>query len=141
MKIVVGVDGSATANTAALVAGRLAQALNAQLHVVSAYKRDSVEHFDGGTLEVTISSHEHAQAIAENSAARVAKAFNNVEIICAACKGRAAEAIADYARSQDADLLVIGNKHVQGLSRVLGSVAREVISIADCDVYIAHTHD
>ena len=41
---------------------------------------------------------------------------------------------------RDADVIVVGNKRVQGVSRILGSIARYVAAHAPCDVYIAHTH-
>ena len=36
-------------------------------------------------------------------------------------------------------MIVVGNKRVQGLARVLGSVASAVAQHAPCDVYIAKT--
>ena len=35
--------------------------------------------------------------------------------------------------------MVVGNKNIRGVSRVLGSVARKVASGATCDLYIANT--
>jgi len=44
------------------------------------------------------------------------------------------------AESLGADLIVVGNKRVQGLGRILGSIAEDVAHHSTCDVYIAHTH-
>lgn len=44
------------------------------------------------------------------------------------------------AEELDAEIIVIGNKRVQGIARILGSIARDVAAHAPCDVYVAHTH-
>jgi nucleotide-binding universal stress UspA family protein len=38
-----------------------------------------------------------------------------------------------------ADLIVVGNRRVQGIGRLLGSVATDVAQHAPCDVYIVKT--
>lgn len=139
MRIVVGVDGSETAETAALVAGRLAQALQADLHLLMAFKRDAVEQFEGGTQEVVLSTAEQADAVVERSARRIRKVFPDVQVVPASVRGRAVESLVRYAESIDAGLIVVGNRRAQGIGRILGSVARDVTATAPCDVYVAHT--
>lgn len=139
MKIVAGVDGTDTAETAALVAGRLAQALSAELHLVMAFRRDAVEQFEGGTQDVVLSTSEQADAVVERSARRLRKVFPDVQVVPASARGRAAEALVRYADQVDADLIVVGNRRAQGFSRILGSVAADVTASAPCDVYVAHT--
>ena len=39
----------------------------------------------------------------------------------------------------DALMIVVGNRRVQGVSRVLGSIANDVLKQAPCDVLIANT--
>ncbi|WP_281445477.1 universal stress protein, partial [Paenarthrobacter nicotinovorans] len=48
-------------------------------------------------------------------------------------------ALVNEAEMQDARLIVVGNRRMQGLGRVLGSVANTVAHTAPCDVYIAKT--
>ncbi|MGZ4715183.1 MAG: universal stress protein [Acidimicrobiales bacterium] len=50
-----------------------------------------------------------------------------------------AEAILDVARDVDADLIVVGNKGMQGPSRILGSVTNTVSHHAPCSVLIVST--
>ena len=50
-----------------------------------------------------------------------------------------ASALCDEAERLDASIIVVGNKRVQGISRVLGSIAGGVAKMAPCDVYIVHT--
>ena len=56
-----------------------------------------------------------------------------------ATSGRPAAALLQAAERFDAELIVVGNKNVQGASRILGSVAKEVAKRARCDLYVAHT--
>ena len=43
------------------------------------------------------------------------------------------------AKAVEADVIVVGNKRVKGASRVLGSVAKQVLHHADCHVLITDT--
>jgi nucleotide-binding universal stress UspA family protein len=140
MRIVTGVDGSETADTAALVAARLADALGAELHVVSAYRRYQVEHFEGGTIDVAISTKEQAQSVVDKSTRRLRKVFPEVTVHTKTKRGKPAEVLVHHAEEIDAHLIVVGNKRVQGVGRILGSIARDVTALAPCDVYVAHTH-
>ena len=136
--IVVGVDGSPTAATAAQSAARLAAAMGARLHVVCAYDRDRVQEVVGeGTDHWLLSSADEAAATAQ----AVAGALDApaVEVTSAAALGRPGEALVGEAERLEATMIVVGNKRVQGIARVLGSVATAVAQHAPCDVYIAKT--
>jgi nucleotide-binding universal stress UspA family protein len=50
-----------------------------------------------------------------------------------------ADALCAEAERLGASIIVVGNKRVQGMARVLGSVAAEVARHAPCHVFIAHT--
>ena len=80
------------------------------------------------------------QSVAESARRRVRRVFGEVATVAAARRGKPADALVRYAETIDADLIVVGNKRVQGLSRLLGSVAHDVTAQAHCDVYVAHTH-
>jgi nucleotide-binding universal stress UspA family protein len=56
-----------------------------------------------------------------------------------ALAGRPATALVDEAIRLGASLIVVGNRRVQGVGRVLGSVATNVAAHAPCDVYIVKT--
>lgn len=61
------------------------------------------------------------------------------EVTTAVGSGKAADVICSEAERVGAELIVVGNKRTQGVSRVLGAVAAKVLSHTPCDVYIAHT--
>ena len=39
----------------------------------------------------------------------------------------------------DAELIVVGNRRMQGVQRLLGAVANDVVHHADCDVLVVKT--
>ncbi|GAA3517455.1 universal stress protein [Nocardioides daeguensis] len=139
--IVTGVDGSETASTAAERAAVLARALGARLHVVSAYGKLEQETVKIGSDTMFLSSEKDAEDVAAKVAAALRAAHPDVEITSGAAEGKPGEALVATAEALGAELIVVGNKRVQGIAgRVLGSIARDVAVHASCDVYIAHTH-
>lgn len=135
--IVVGADGSDTARRAVSKAAELAVGLGARLHVVCAYERLEVATLNRGE-QFRYASDEEAQALAENEAAQVRGV--GVDVVAETAMGKPADALLKVADDLDADLIVVGNKRVQGMARLLGSIASSVASKAPCDVYVAHTH-
>ncbi len=136
--IVVGIDGSDTAARAANTAAELAKALDAKLLLVCAYEKAEVTRIQAGAEEFIFSTEAEARKTAES----VAGTLHGVadDVVPMARRGKPAEALIDVAEDRDAVLIVVGNKRVQGLARILGSVASDVAAKAPCDVYIAHTH-
>ena len=129
--IVVGVDGSGTAKKAAERARDLAVALEATLHVVSAFDSDRTGIFGTGSDQVLVSDADSA----ENVARLVANSLGGATTVTyAAARGKAAEALVN------ARMIVVGNRRMQGVGRVLGSIANSVAHNAPCDVYIANTY-
>jgi len=139
-RIIVGVDGSDTAAAAAKKAAALAAATGAQLDVAVAYGKLEVERIDAGGEEFIYSNENEAKALAAEVARGLKADHPDLQVTPRAVGGKPAEALVDAARDHGADLIVVGNKRVQGLARVLGSIAADVARHADCDVYIAHTH-
>lgn len=136
--IVVGVDDSESALKAAQRAAELAATTGAVLHVVSAVDDrrplpDSTDVPEG----VGTTPGEQAEAIA----AGVANALSDIttQVHASPHPGRPGDALVSVAKEVDADLIVVGNRRVQGLARVLGSVATDVLHHAPCDVYIVKT--
>jgi nucleotide-binding universal stress UspA family protein len=140
-KILVGVDSSTTASSAAAKAGALAAALGAELHVVTAYGKQAVETVEIGHETFVISTEDEATQLTDGIAAQLGVAHPELTIITGAFEGRPAHAIVEAAAAEKVDLIVIGNKRVQGVARVLGSIATSVLHKAHCDVYVAHTHE
>lgn len=139
--IVTGVDGSETATAAAERAAVLAGALGARLHVMSAYGKFEQETVKIGSDTMFLSSEKDAEDVAAKVTAVLRAAHPDVEITSGAAEGKPGEALVATAEALGAELIVVGNKRVQGIAgRVLGSIARDVAVHASCDVYIAHTH-
>lgn len=135
--IIVGVDGSDTARQAARAAAGLASELGSVLHVVSAYERDEAEVVGEGNDRWLMSAAKDAEAVAREVASSVRAVVPTVT--SSAALGRPAEVLISEAERLDARLIVVGNKNMQGLRRVLGSVANSVAHHASCDVYIVKT--
>jgi 3-phenylpropionate/trans-cinnamate dioxygenase ferredoxin reductase subunit len=124
-KIVVGTDGSATANVARDVAIRLAKRFKAQLVLVSAY-------------ELPHRRREQAEAVLNEALEAAKKA--KVTAIAALQSAAPADLILSVADEQKADLLVVGNKGIgQGGRFRLGSVPDRIAYFAPCDLLIFDT--
>lgn len=137
--IVVGVDGSETALRAAHKAAELAQALGAELHILSAYGKFEVEVFSSGQEEIEFSTAKDAASTARDIEASLRKEFPGLSVSSAPAEGKPGAALANTAQRLGADLIVVGNRRVQGLTRMLGSIARDVAAHAPCDLYVVHT--
>ena len=135
--IIVGVDGSDTARSAAQIAASLAAATGARLHLVSAYQERPSKAIDGGPGFGMLTSLTQAESLLAGIASELRPTVEKVTI--GVIEGKAAEGVCQVAQETEADLIVVGNKRVQGLSRVLGSVATKILQSSPCDVYVAHT--
>jgi nucleotide-binding universal stress UspA family protein len=135
--IVVGVDGSGTAKKAAESARDLAKALGASLHVVSAFDTDRTEVFGSGSDQWIVSDADGAENVAKTVANSLGQ---DIKVTYSAARGKPAEALIREADRLDARMIVVGNRRMQGIGRVLGSVANSVAHNAPCDVYIANTY-
>lgn len=135
--VIVGVDGSETAMRAAEAAQRLAIGLGASLRVVSAFDSNRTEVVEIGTDKWIVSDAAEAETVARTVAERLAD--DRLAVTYSAARGKPGEALVKEAEIHDATLIVVGNRRMQGLGRVLGSVANTVAHTAPCDVYIAKT--
>ena len=123
-RIVVGYDGSDTARKAVEEAASVARDTSAELHVVQVLSAPLI----GAGASAT-----------DDETDRLRLTFPDLDMEPAVLHGPAARVIVDFATAIEADLIVVGNRRVQGLSRVLGSVAIDVLRNAPCSVYVAHT--
>ncbi|GAB5077575.1 universal stress protein [Arthrobacter sp. AD-310] len=135
--VVVGVDASASARKAAEVALGLAESLGASLHVVTAFESENAETFGVGSDRVTVYSGDSAEHVAQSLAA----SKPGVQVTHFAARGKPADSLIKEAIRLDARLIVVGNRRMRGIGRLLGSVANSVAHNAPCDVYIANTYD
>ena len=143
--IVVGTDGSDTAQTAVRYSIDLARQLGARLQIVSAYEPVSNQRLRSEQVEVPsdlqwmINPREDVLALREAAAKEASDAgVDNVETF--ARQGDAADAILDVAEEQRSDLIVVGNKGMTGAKRfLLGSVPNKVSHHAPSSVLIVRT--
>ncbi|MGI9608458.1 MAG: universal stress protein [Acidimicrobiales bacterium] len=133
--IVVGYDGTDRAMRAVQEASNIAEMSGGTMHVVTAVPKDEVHDFGDGSDRRVMSDVE----IANDRLDRVADDFRHLRVSTAAVEGGPARVLINEARSLDADVIVVGNKNVQGVARVFGSVAEDVAHRAPCAVLIAKT--
>lgn len=146
-RIVVGSDGSASADRAVAEAATLAAGLGASLHVVSAYYGLAGGVLPRGLRSVPeglsdlgwmVASKEDAGAVVD-AGRRTALAVG-VEATGEVRRGDPASVLVTVAGEQDADLVVVGSKGLRGARRyLLGGVADKVVRHAPCSVLIART--
>jgi nucleotide-binding universal stress UspA family protein len=141
--IVVGTDGSATAEVAVDRAAELARALGAQLHVVTAYSSGSSEVSIAAAAGAVMPASAvdegaiHAREIVDRTSARFRG--EGIQVATHACEGEPAEVLMTIAGEQHAQMIVVGNRGMAGARRVLGSVPNSVSHRARCGVLIVPT--
>jgi len=138
--IVVGIDGSATAEKALDKAIELARISNARLHVVNAYEpaHARVEGAPSGE-SYQVSESFKADAVLERALDRAG--VDGLTIEQHAPKGDPADGLLGVADETGSDLIVIGSVGMQGPKRVFGSVPNTVSHKSRCDVLIVQTAD
>jgi nucleotide-binding universal stress UspA family protein len=135
--VVVGADESATAAEAVRVAIELVKLSGGRLHVVTAYKPQQLHAPVGEEFSGSLSSGDLAQNVLADLASRARS--GGVEVETHLKNADPADAICGVATEVKADVIVVGNKGMQGLRRVLGSVPNSVAHQAPCAVLIAFT--
>ena len=133
--VVVGVDRSDTARRAAHAAAELASAYGVNLHIVMCVEETkSVGVAVGGDVFRSDWLTEAEQFLDELERALPHDSFSRH-----IGPGEPATVLCDEAKRLDAKAIAVGNRRVQGLRRVLGSVASDVLRHAPCDVLVANT--
>jgi nucleotide-binding universal stress UspA family protein len=142
--IVVGTDGSETAQKAVDEAVGLAKLTGAKLELVSAYEpvssqrlRVEARHVPAD-LQWMVNPREDVDATLAEAAERAGEA--GVESRSYAREGDPADAILAVSEELGSDLIVVGNKGMTGAKRfLLGSVPNKVSHHAPCSVMIIRT--
>ncbi len=139
--IVVGTDGSETAKQAVSEAVRLAKALSAPVHVVSAYEPVHAKVTgapDGAAKVWQPLPHDQVEGILGQAVAGVRLA--GVEVTSHAIRKDPADALLAVADEVDATMIVVGSKGMHGARRLaLGNVPNKVSHHARCNVLIVAT--
>jgi nucleotide-binding universal stress UspA family protein len=137
--IVVGTDGSETAEGAVREATELAKLTGARLHVVTAYPAEQYRERLGRTARRDpVDLREVAEAVTQRVAQRIGP--DGIDIDTHARAGDPAEVLIDVAEETDANLIVVGSKGMRGAARfLLGSVPGKVSHHARASVLIVRT--
>jgi nucleotide-binding universal stress UspA family protein len=142
--VVVGTDGSETAELAVRSAAELAAAFGARLTVVTAFTprpeeeakrvQEAPEDVRWAITDAT-SAEEHAR-----QARTIARDMGVEDVVLRVDSGDPASLLIDAANDSGADVIVVGSKGMTSAKRfVLGSVPNKVSHHAPCDVAIIHT--
>jgi nucleotide-binding universal stress UspA family protein len=143
--IVVGTDGSETADKAVLEAAALASQLGAAIDIVSAYAPNANQRLSEEPLQAPedlqwkLTGREDVDAKLRD-AKKLAEEAGVSDVNVHAREGDPADAILDVAEERGSDLIVVGNKGMSGAKRfLLGSVPNKVSHHAPCSVLIVRT--
>lgn len=140
--IVVGTDGSETAKRAVREAAGLARAVGGELHVVSAFEPAGgrIAGAPEGAAKVwAVAPDFEVEGLIEEALASVRE--SGIEAKSHTVKGDPVDALLEVAERVGADLIVVGNRGMHGMGRVLGSVPNKVSHRAGCSVLIVATGD
>lgn len=135
-EIIVGVDESATAKIAATQAAELALQTGKPLHLVMALKRRQASTFQAGAERVVIDNISLGEDFLRSLKGELPGGMNATHAVM---MKDPADALCDEAERLGASMIVVGNRRVQGVTRVLGSIPLDVAKQAPCNVYIVHT--
>jgi nucleotide-binding universal stress UspA family protein len=136
--IVVGIDGSPTAEKALEKAVDLACMSSARLHVVSAYEPAHARVSGAPSGEMfQVGESFKADAVLQRALGR--PGADGLSIEQHAPKGDPADGLLAVADQTGSDLIVIGSVGMQGPKRIFGSVPNSVSHKSRCDVLIVQT--
>jgi nucleotide-binding universal stress UspA family protein len=132
--IVVGTNGSETARRAVAEAARIARAIGAEIHVVSAYEGSTAIAGDFVIPPV-------GEDLTEETLAEAVEALRSSEVPVTvhSARGAPADALLEVAAAVGATMIVVGNQGMHGARRILGSVPNSVSHRARCNVLIVQT--
>ena len=144
MEIVVGVDGSPVAVSVLQAAIEEARLRQARLHVVHvvyvpATWVDGMTFMPGNVID---GAYEAAEAIKKSIWERVTATLEGTDLewIPADRSGYPPDEVVEYAKSVEADLIVVGSRGFGDLkSLLLGSTSHRVSHLSPCDVLIVKT--
>lgn len=140
--VVVGTDGSSTADKAVQAAADIARSWGAELHVVTAVRapRPGMAEATGAPLVDTgvgqALADEAAKSVGEEA---VEKYGDGLKVEAHSAQGSPDDVILNTATDVGADLIVVGSKGMRGARRYLGSVPNSVAHAAHCAVLVVKT--
>jgi nucleotide-binding universal stress UspA family protein len=140
--LVVGTDGSETADRAVAAAAEIARSWGSELHIVTATRapRSGVASATGAPLVDSGAGaaliEERAKGVGEEA---LRKHAEGLAAEAHAAQGNADDVILSTAAEVGADLIVVGSKGMRGARRYLGSVPNSIAHGAHCAVLVVKT--
>jgi len=131
-RIVCAVDGSDASADTALAAAAIAAPTRAELRLIHV-----IPVFRGANREWTLDPDEPSPA--ELEASVLALDSRGMSPIREMAMGRPEHALVSASQRDGADLLIVGNRAVSGVRRLLGSVSEHVAHHASCSVMIVRS--
>lgn len=141
-RIVVAYDGSVGAADAVAKAAALAKLTGAELNVVTIFRHHSLLEasfsYDRPDEDGNIDDIMRAHADAVGEAGRKLAKEAGAEVVRVFVKaGQPARSIVAFAKSHDADLIVVGSRGLGSVEGFLvGSVSHKVTGLAECPVLV-----
>ncbi len=135
--VVVGADGSPTARRAVEAATEIARFSGGVLHIVSAFKPTT--YAEGSVPQEFRSLGDDTGVDALLQSLAFIATNRGVTVETHAASGAPADVIVQFADDLGADLVVVGNKGLRGVRRVLGSVPSSVVPNVNCSVAVIAT--
>ena len=136
--VVVGTDGSATAELALARAIELARLAGATLHVVTVSDPEPAPA-SPGERRAAPSTRADFQADLALDSALERQGAGDLRVEQHVRTGEPATEIVAIAKQVDADVVVLGSRGMRGAGRLLGSIPNKVSHRAPCDVLIVLT--
>jgi nucleotide-binding universal stress UspA family protein len=140
--LVVGTDGSETADRAVQAAAEIARSWGSELHIVTATRapRSGAASASGAPLVDTGAGAALQEEAAKNIGEEAIKRHGEgLKVEAHAAQGNADDVILGTAVQVGADLIVVGSKGMRGARRYLGSVPNSVAHGAHCAVLLVKT--
>ncbi len=135
--VVVGADASETSKRAVDAASEIAKKFGGALHIVTAYDPKSYEVKNVPAEFRSVNNESEVDAMLQVHSFIAAK--HGLKAVLHKETGDPADVIVDTATKVGADLVVVGNRGMRGVRRVLGSVPNTVAHGAPCSVAIIDT--
>jgi nucleotide-binding universal stress UspA family protein len=142
--LVVGTDGSDTADRAVEAAAEIARSWGSELHIVTAVRAPRSTSASASATGAPLVDSGVGAALLEEAAKSVGedalrKYGDGLAVEAHAAAGNADDVILSTALEVGADLIVVGSKGMRGARRYLGSVPNSVAHGAHCAVLVVKT--
>jgi nucleotide-binding universal stress UspA family protein len=142
--LVVGTDGSDTADRAVSTAAEIARSWGSELHIVTAVRAPRTTAAAASATGAPLVDTGVGAALLDETARNVGeealrKYGDGLAAEAHAAQGNADDVILSTALEVGADLIVVGSKGMRGARRYLGSVPNSVAHGAHCAVLVVKT--